>query len=87
MANSAVLPTKSRLTVSLAEAAAMLGISARSMRRLSSTGEVPVVRLGRRVLVARADLDALVAAHRTPVLTVGHHGTHKQKTNPKGGSR
>ena len=43
------------------EAATMLHISARYVRKLLSRGDLPVVRLGRRTLVRRADLEAVIA--------------------------
>jgi excisionase family DNA binding protein len=43
------------------EAAHMLCVSVRFVRILLTRGDLPVVRLGRRTLVRRADVDALVA--------------------------
>jgi excisionase family DNA binding protein len=43
------------------EAATMLHISVRYVRALLSRGDLPVVRLGRRTLVRRADLEAVIA--------------------------
>lgn len=42
------------------EAAHMLCVSVRFIRILLTRGDLPVVRLGRRTLVRRADVDALV---------------------------
>jgi len=42
------------------EAAAMLHISVRYVRALLARGAIPVVRLGRRTLVRRADLEAII---------------------------
>jgi excisionase family DNA binding protein len=43
------------------EAATMLHLSVRYIRVLLARGDLPVVRLGRRTLVRRADLDAVIA--------------------------
>lgn len=43
------------------EAADMLCVSPRYVRVLQQRGDLPVVRLGRRTLVRRTDVDAIVA--------------------------
>jgi len=43
------------------ETATMLHISVRYVRALLARGDLPVVRLGRRTLVRRADLEAVIA--------------------------
>lgn len=43
------------------EAATMLHVSVRYVRVLLARGDLPVVRLGRRTLVRRADLEAVIA--------------------------
>lgn len=48
-----------RITYSVAEAAEVLGISQWLAYRLIKSGELPVVRLGRRVVVPKVALDAL----------------------------
>lgn len=48
------------LTYSLAEAAAVLGVGETLMRELVRTGRVPMLRLGRRVLVRRSTLERLL---------------------------
>jgi excisionase family DNA binding protein len=52
--------TPAPLTCTVPEAARMLGIGETLMRELIRTGRVPVLRLGRRVLVSRAALERLV---------------------------
>lgn len=47
------------LLLSVPDAARLLGVSATLLRSLIATGEVPTVRLGRRVLVAYRDLQAI----------------------------
>jgi excisionase family DNA binding protein len=42
------------------EAAEYLGVSAPMIRRLIARGEIPVVRIGRRLLVDRNDIDVVV---------------------------
>lgn len=56
------------LVVPLAAAAPLLGVSLSQVRQDSRAGRIPTVRLGRRVLIARSDLEALVTSrsiHRT----------------------
>lgn len=43
------------------EAATMLHISVRYVRVLLARGDLPLVRLGRRTLVRRADVEAVIA--------------------------
>lgn len=45
--------------LSVPEAAAYVGVSPKSMRRALTRGEIAFVRLGSRVIVPRAALDAL----------------------------
>lgn len=47
-----------RLTLTIEEAAATLGVSTRHLRTMIAEGEVPVARLGRRVLIVRTQLEA-----------------------------
>jgi excisionase family DNA binding protein len=53
------------LTVSVAEAAELLGVSARSVWLMLAKGTLPATRLGRRTLVPLAAVKALVAARTT----------------------
>lgn len=53
-----------RLTVSVEEAGALLGISRAFAYELAARGELPCVRLGRRLLVPRKALDALLVVDR-----------------------
>jgi excisionase family DNA binding protein len=50
-----------RPLMDVAEAADMLCVSKRYIRVLQQRDDLPVVRLGRRTLVRRADVDAIVA--------------------------
>ena len=54
------------LVYSVAEAGALLGISRAFAYELVARGELPVVRLGRRRLVPKAALCALVGANPMP---------------------
>jgi excisionase family DNA binding protein len=54
-------PGAERLTYTLGEFAVMIGISERLARELVRQGHIPVLRLGRRVLVRRATLERLLA--------------------------
>ena len=49
------------LTISVEEAAALLGISRRSAYRAAANGELPAVRLGRRLRVPSAALRELLS--------------------------
>ncbi len=53
-------PTNARRLLIVKEAAAYLGISQWTMRGLGWNGEIPEVKIGRRVLFDRRDLDAFV---------------------------
>ncbi len=55
-----VSPGQGRRLLNLKEAAAVLGVSTASIRRLVSTGKVPAVRLTRRIHVDARDLDRLI---------------------------
>jgi excisionase family DNA binding protein len=50
------------LTITIADAAQLLGISRGSAYQAAQRGELPVIRLGRRLLVPRARLLELVGA-------------------------
>lgn len=50
-----------RATLDMAEAAARLGISLRAGYRAAERGELPVVRIGGRVLVLRAPFEKLIS--------------------------
>lgn len=52
------------LTVSISEAARLLGISRGSAYSYANSGELPTVRIGRRLLVPRSRLIELVDAGR-----------------------
>lgn len=53
-----------RLLLSRADAAAELGISTDTLRRLIASGELDVVRIGRSVLIPQEDVLALVERRR-----------------------
>lgn len=55
-----------RLTVSVEEAAALLGISRALAYELVRRGDLPCLRLGRRVVVPRKALEQFVEAAATP---------------------
>ncbi len=54
-------------TLTMEKAAEILGISRRSAYRAASTGELPVLRLGRRLLVPTARLLELLGMQPTQV--------------------
>lgn len=61
------IPTlEGRLSVSIPEAALLLGLSRNSVYAAAERGDLPTIRLGRRILVPVGPLQALVAAASTP---------------------
>ena len=46
------------------ETSAVLNASEKTVRRLIRDGKLPVIRYGRMVRIAQADLDRFIAAHR-----------------------
>ena len=65
-------PARRRL-VSLAEAAAQLDVSTRTLRRHISAGALPAYRVGRLVKIDPADLDALAR----PIPTAAGRGADR----------
>ncbi|MGB8294777.1 MAG: helix-turn-helix domain-containing protein [Polyangia bacterium] len=63
---SLVKNTQPALLVSASEAAHLLGVSSRFVRLLWVRGQIPVVKLGRRRLLRRSDLEALIARGGLP---------------------
>lgn len=57
-------PVAQRLTLSVDEAAGLLGVAPRTLRSMIAAGTFPTLRIGRRVLVPRAGLDAWIAARQ-----------------------
>ena len=57
-------PLETPLLVSVPEAARLLGVGTTFGWAMVRNGEIPSVRLGRRVLVPRAVLEQLAGAHR-----------------------
>lgn len=55
-----------RQTVSVTEAGRLLGIGRVSAYQAVQRGELPSIRLGRRIVVPRAALDRLLASGRMP---------------------
>ena len=60
---SSTEPTTERLTYSVETAATMLGISRALAYQLVRSGEIPSLKLGRRVVVPRVALARLVDVH------------------------
>ena len=52
-----------RLTVTIDEAAAALGIGRNSAYAAARTGQIPTIRVGKRLLVVRAELEKMLGAH------------------------
>lgn len=55
-----------RATVTVAEAASIIGIGRGLAYEMARTGRLPVVRLGRRIVVPKARLDALLEGRDQP---------------------
>lgn len=53
-------------TMSVAEAGRLLGISTRSAYRAADAGQLPTIRIGRRLLVPTAKLHDLLGLRPTP---------------------
>ena len=54
------------LLVSVEKAASLLGVSARTIHRLVVEGTLPHVRVGRRLLLSVASLEAWISDHEVP---------------------
>ena len=50
--------------LTLAEAARVLGVSIKTVRRFYANATLPIVRVGRQIRVASADLEHFIAARR-----------------------
>lgn len=62
------LPGPEQRLVGVDAAATMLGVSTNFAYAMIRDGDLPVVDLGKRTLVAVADIDALIARKRRPVV-------------------
>ncbi|NNM98718.1 MAG: helix-turn-helix domain-containing protein [Candidatus Eremiobacteraeota bacterium] len=58
--------TQRRLTCSISEAGALLGIGRASAYEAARTGQIPTVTLGRRKVVPRAALERLLSGETRP---------------------
>ena len=65
MSRGKVLGEADRLTLSVEEAAHLLGISRGLAYELARSGQLPVVRLGRRLLVPKVSLERMLAQTKT----------------------
>jgi excisionase family DNA binding protein len=67
-------PRPAARTMSLAEAAALLGVAKSSAYHAAARGELPgIIRLGRRIVVSRDAIERLLAGDSaTPAGAVGH---------------
>jgi excisionase family DNA binding protein len=61
-ASGAIAPVGERLTLTVEEAATLLGISRAFAYEAVNRGEVPSIRIGRRILVPKAALDRLLGS-------------------------
>ena len=65
------MPTRAARTVSVQEAAELLGISRNHAFRCVQRGEIPSVRVGRRILIPAAYLDRVLAEWGDGPATLG----------------
>ncbi len=64
LASGAIAPVGDRLTLTVEEAATLLGISRAFAYEAVGRGEVPSIRIGRRILVPKAALQRLLTAEQ-----------------------
>lgn len=60
------MPKEERRTISVEEAGRLLGLSRASSYQAAATGELPTIKIGRRLLVPRAKLAALLGEAAPP---------------------
>lgn len=60
-----------RMTLSVTDTATVCGLSERTIRDLISRGDFPVLRVGRRVLVVKSQLEAWLARSADPAAGPG----------------
>jgi excisionase family DNA binding protein len=65
------MPSGERLTLTVPEVAARLGLSRNGAYEAVATGQIPSIRVGRRVLVPRAALDRMLEAAGKPARAAG----------------
>jgi excisionase family DNA binding protein len=65
-ASGAIAPIGERLTLTVEEAATLLGISRAFAYEAVTRGEIPSIRIGRRILVPKAALERMVGARDGP---------------------
>lgn len=65
LASGAIAPVGERLTLTVEEAAALLGISRAFAYEAVNRGEIPSLRIGRRILVPKAALNRLAGGEPT----------------------
>jgi excisionase family DNA binding protein len=61
LASGAIAPAGDRLVLTVEEAATLLGISRAFAYEATNRGDIPSIRIGRRILVPKAALDRLLA--------------------------
>jgi excisionase family DNA binding protein len=66
LASAAIAPMGERLTLTVEEAATLLGISRAFAYEAVNRGEVPSIRIGRRILVPKVALERMLGAESTP---------------------
>lgn len=66
------LRTSRAAVVTVAQAASVFGVDVRTVARAIENGDIPTVRLGRRVLIPRLPLLAVLGATAAEVVTDGY---------------
>ena len=68
LASGAIAPVGERLTLTVEEAGTLLGISRAFAYEAVNRGDIPSIRIGRRILVPKVALERMLAAldHETP---------------------
>jgi excisionase family DNA binding protein len=62
----AALPTHESKTISIDEAARLLGIARNSAYDAAARGEIPTIRIGKRILVPRVAFERMLAGETQP---------------------
>lgn len=65
-----------RATITVEEAAEILGISKASAYRAAGAGEIPAIRIGRRLVIPRASFEKFLAGSETRTSQTGTMKTH-----------
>ena len=79
-------PAPRRLTCSIGEAAVLLGIGRASAYEAARTGQIPTIKLGRRLVVPRAALERLLSGEPHPLSEAASTDARDER-NERGAAR